>query len=103
MTAPPPPATVPHPVPRLHADLPGVGGEVKAEPGDFRVEEVPAYRPCGAGEHLFLKVRKTDVSAEALTAHLARTLRVAKRDVGVAGMKDRRAVTTQWVSVPAAA
>ena len=92
--------TTPHPVPRLHGDLPGVSGALKVEPTDFRVEEVPAYEPCGEGSHLFLKVEKTDLSAEALVAHLARTLGVPKREVGVAGLKDRRAVTTQWVSVP---
>ena len=94
------PAT-PHPVPRLHAGAAVVGGVLKAEPGDFRVEELPAYEPCGEGSHLFLKVEKTDLSAEALVAHLARSLGVPRRDVGVAGLKDRRAVTTQWVSVPA--
>ncbi|QDT17055.1 tRNA pseudouridine(13) synthase TruD [Alienimonas californiensis] len=96
-------APAPHHVPRLHGDLPGVGGALKAEPADFRVSEVPAYEPCGEGPHLYLRVRKTDVSAEALTAHLARTLEVGKRDVGVAGLKDRRAITEQWVSVPATA
>ena len=95
-----PDAVTPHPVPRLHADLPGVGGVLKTEPADFRVEEVPAYEPCGEGSHLFLKVEKTDLAAEALVAHLARTLRVPRRDIGTAGLKDRRAVTTQWVSVP---
>ena len=93
----------PHAVPRLHADLPGVGGTLKAEPGDFRVAEVPAYEPCGEGSHLFLRVRKTDVSAEALTAHLSRTLGVGRGEIGTAGLKDRRAVTEQWVSVPTAA
>ncbi len=100
--SPPARRPVPRPVPRLHADVPGVGGALKTEPGDFRVSEVAAYEPCGDGPHLYLRVRKTDVSAEALTAHLARTLGVGKREIGTAGMKDRRAVTEQWVSVPAA-
>jgi tRNA pseudouridine13 synthase len=33
--------------------------------------------------------------------HVARTLRISPRDVGTAGLKDRRAVTRQFVSVPA--
>ena len=97
-----PDAVTPHPVPRLHGDLPGTGGTLKAEPADFRVEELPAYEPCGEGPHLFLKVEKTDLAAEALVARLARTLQVPRREIGTAGLKDRRAVTTQWVSVPAA-
>jgi tRNA pseudouridine13 synthase len=64
------------------------------------VEEIPAYAPEGAGEFLFLWVEKTGLSAEQLTSHLARSLRVAHQDIGMAGMKDRQAVTRQMVSVP---
>jgi len=76
-------------------------GVIKAEPGDFRVEEIPAYLPSGQGEHLFLLVQKTGVSAEALLGHLARSLQVPREEIGVAGLKDRQAVTRQWISVPA--
>lgn len=68
---------------------------------DFRVEELPAYEPCGEGEHLFLWVQKRDVSARHLIQVLSRQLKVSQRDIGVAGQKDRRAVTRQYVSVPA--
>ena len=37
--------------PLLTADLPGVGGRIKAVPEDFEVEEIPAYQPGGTGEH----------------------------------------------------
>lgn len=78
-----------------------LAGQMKAVPEDFVVEEIPAYEPCGDGEHLFLWVEKRDVAAEQLVKILSRQLDVATRDIGVAGMKDRRAVTRQWVSVPA--
>jgi tRNA pseudouridine13 synthase len=89
------------PTPFLTADLPGIGGRLKQRPHDFIVEEVPAYQPCGEGEHLFLWVEKTDVAADDLLRHVARTLGISPRDVGTAGVKDRRAVTRQFVSVPA--
>lgn len=76
-------------------------GLLKVEPEDFVVEEIPAYEPCGEGEHLFLWVEKRDIAAEQLVKHLARHLDVPAREIGVAGMKDRRAVTRQWVSVSA--
>ncbi|MCA9090460.1 MAG: tRNA pseudouridine(13) synthase TruD [Planctomycetaceae bacterium] len=79
------------------------GGELKLRTADFQVEEVPAYLPCGEGEHLFLWIEKENVSAEQLTQHLARSLRVSRQDIGVAGLKDRVAVTRQWVSVPGSA
>jgi len=40
------------------------------------------------------------VSAEELVSTLARQLQVGRREIGVAGLKDRRAVTRQFVSLP---
>jgi tRNA pseudouridine13 synthase len=88
-------------LPCLTAELPGIGGVIKHIPEDFVVEEIPAYQPSGSGEHLFLWVEKRDISAEQLTQHLARALDVPRNEIGMAGLKDRRAVTRQLVSVPA--
>jgi tRNA pseudouridine13 synthase len=87
--------------PYLTADLPGTGGRIKSEPADFEVEEIPAYEPAGAGDHLFLWVEKTDLGAEYFVRQVARRLGIPNGEVGTAGLKDRRAVTRQWVSVPA--
>jgi tRNA(Glu) U13 pseudouridine synthase TruD len=89
------------PLPFLTANLPGIEGRLKECSRDFEVEEIPAYLPGGEGEHLFLWIEKEDVAAEQLTQHIARTLGISSSEVGVAGMKDRRAVTRQYVSVPA--
>src|SRR3990172_1451840 len=86
--------------PYLTADLPGIGGLLKECSQDFDVEEIPAYLPAGEGEHLFLWIEKEDISAEQLTRHVASTLGVSGREIGVAGLKDRRAVTRQYISVP---
>lgn len=88
-------------LPFLTADLPGMPGWLKVEPEDFEVEEIPAYEPVGTGEHLFLWIEKRDVAAEQLTQHLSTALGVSVGDIGMAGLKDRRAVTRQYVSVPA--
>lgn len=92
-----------HPLPRVTADLPGCGGQLRVEVEDFQVEEIPLYLPSGEGDHLYLWIEKTDVAAETLRRHVARSLGVANMDVGMAGLKDRRAVTRQWVSVPRSA
>lgn len=85
------------------ADLPGVGGRIKEQIEDFEVEEVPAYEPCGQGEHLYLWIEKRDVGAEYFVRELAKRLGIRTGDIGTAGLKDRRAVTRQWVSIPASA
>lgn len=87
--------------PLLTADLPGIGGRIKHVPKDFEVEEIPAYQPSGSGEFLYLWIEKRDMGAEFFTRQVARRLGIGPGDVGTAGLKDRRAVTRQMVSVPA--
>lgn len=87
--------------PMLTAEWPGIGGRIKVVPEDFEVEEIPAYTPCGQGEHLYLWIEKREVGAEFFTRELSRRLNISAHDIGTAGHKDRRAVTRQWVSVPA--
>lgn len=72
----------------------------RAQCEDFEVEEIPTYLPGGDGEHLFLWIQKRDISTSEVVSQLARRLGISSRDIGVAGQKDRRAVTRQFVSVP---
>jgi tRNA pseudouridine13 synthase len=88
------------PLPYLTADLPGIGGNLKDQPEDFVVEEIPAYEPCGDGQHLFLWIEKRDLPHEVLLRKLAKILEVSSDDIGTAGIKDRRAITRQYISVP---
>ncbi|MBV9124581.1 MAG: tRNA pseudouridine(13) synthase TruD, partial [Planctomycetes bacterium] len=86
--------------PLITADLPGIGGRCKDQPEDFEVEEIPAYEPSGTGDFLYLWIEKRDLGAEFFQRQLARRLAIGSQDIGMAGLKDRRAVTRQWVSVP---
>ena len=86
--------------PLLTADLPGIGGRIKTVLEDFEVEEVPAYTPSSSGDFLYLWIEKRDMGAEYFVRQIARRLEVPVSEVGTAGLKDRRAVTRQMVSVP---
>ncbi|MGC4115934.1 MAG: tRNA pseudouridine(13) synthase TruD [Myxococcales bacterium] len=86
--------------PLVTAELPGAGGSIRATPEDFEVEESPAYQPCGEGSHLFLWVEKRGRNTREVASEIARALKVAERDVGIAGQKDRQALTRQFMSVP---
>lgn len=88
---------------RLTAGLPGTGGRTRASPQDFEVEEIPAYLPSGEGEHLFLWVEKVGLDTPEAARHLASALGLRADEVSWAGLKDRVAVTRQWLSVPARA
>ncbi len=86
-------------LPYLTAEYPGIGGVMRVEPEDFQVEERPLYLPCGEGEHLYLRITKRGLSTPDLVKKLADTLGVKRMHIGVAGLKDARAVTTQMVSL----
>jgi tRNA pseudouridine13 synthase len=75
----------------------------RAVDDDFCVEEEPAYLPRGVGEHLYLHIEKRGLSTPLLLRALTVAFRVHERDVGIAGRKDERGVTRQWVSLPARA
>lgn len=86
--------------PLLTADLPGVGGRIRVRDEDFEVEEVPSYEPCGIGDHLYLWIEKRGVAPEFFSKTIAQRLGTHPGNVGTAGLKDRHAITRQWVSVP---
>ncbi|HXJ21512.1 MAG TPA: tRNA pseudouridine(13) synthase TruD [Polyangia bacterium] len=74
-----------------------------SSPETFTVEELAAYEPSGAGSHLFLWVEKRGLTTLDAIAQIAGALGLAARDVGYAGLKDRHALTRQWISVPGVA
>ncbi|MFP4262761.1 MAG: tRNA pseudouridine(13) synthase TruD [Halomonas sp.] len=78
---------------------PPPAGEYRALPEDFRVEEVLDFAPEGQGEHLWLHIEKRDLTTAMAVKALARLCEASPRAVGYSGMKDRVAVTRQWLSV----
>jgi len=84
----------------ITSDLPGTGGRLKERPEDFIVEEVPLYEFSGGGNFAFLFVEKTDLSNLDLVNRIRKHLDLEDHEVGVAGWKDKRAITRQWISVP---
>jgi len=86
-------------LPYLTHGVAGIGGRIRSEPEDFRVDERPLYLPCGEGEHLYLRVTKRLLSTPDLVRQMSSTLGVKVQGIGTAGLKDARAVTTQLVSL----
>ena len=94
-------AALPSPLParRLVQAPPVAGARIKERPGDFLVEELQLYEPCGEGEHLYLRIVKEGVSHHEMVDLLCAHFGVGPEAIGTAGMKDRAAVTSQTVSV----
>jgi tRNA pseudouridine13 synthase len=87
-------------VPLVTAALPGVGGALKAVPQDFVVEEVPLYAASGAGEHVYVTHSRSGSATREVVLAMAAAFGLQPRDVGYAGLKDKRAVATQTFSLP---
>jgi tRNA pseudouridine13 synthase len=75
-------------------------GTLRTQPEDFVVEEDLGFTASGEGQHVLLKVRKRNANTQWVARELARLCGCHPRDVGYAGLKDRRAVAVQWLTVP---
>lgn len=76
-----------------------VGGDMGTRNEDFEVTEIPAYLPCGEGEHVYLWIEKCGKTTLDVQKLLEKAYGVREADVGYAGKKDIHAVTRQWFSV----
>src|SRR5262245_24452350 len=86
-------------LPYISSELPGVGGVLRATPDDFVVEEVPLYEAQGDGQHLYVNISKVGLTTKEVQIGLERLFGLKKGDVSFAGMKDKRAHTTQTFSL----
>lgn len=83
----------------LTTALPGSGGQIRETLEDFSVEELPLYLPEGSGSHAYARVEKRGLTTRDLVLALMKE-GLKEGEIGVAGLKDKYAVTRQWLSVP---
>ena len=87
-------------LPYLSAHLPGTGGGIRQETQDFTVEEIPLYLPSGEGDHLYCWIEKRELTTRAALEIVAAGTGCPVESIGVAGLKDKFAVSRQWISLP---
>lgn len=80
-------------------DTPGCEGILRSDPTDFQVEEVYENLRYEGGRYLVLEVEKKDWDTHHLIRELSRQLRISQKRFGWAGTKDKRAVTSQRISI----
>lgn len=78
---------------------PKVAGEIRQNIDDFFVDEDLGFEPDGEGHHVLLHIEKRDTNTQWLVKQVARYAELPAMEVGYAGLKDRHAVTRQWISV----
>ncbi|GAA8707216.1 tRNA pseudouridine(13) synthase TruD [Helicobacter pylori] len=67
---------------------------------DFCVHEVPLYEFSNTGEHAVIQVRKSGLSTLEMLQIFSQILGVRIAELGYAGLKDKNALTTQFISLP---
>lgn len=89
----------------------GIGGRIKEKPEDFIVEEIMpdgrvlkegkelGYSDVGEGEYVHFTLQKKNWSTLRAIREISKRLRVSGKRLGFAGTKDKRAVSTQRVSL----
>jgi len=72
---------------------------LKSSAADFEVEEILGFEPSGEGEHLFLWVEKCGLGTHELITRMAKDHDLPPNAFGYSGLKDKHALTRQWLSL----
>lgn len=83
----------------LSATPPLNHAKLRTVAADFQVVEEPPCLPSGEGEHIWLHIRKTEMTTADVARVLSKASGLHPRNISFAGQKDRNAITTQWFSV----
>jgi tRNA pseudouridine13 synthase len=72
---------------------------IKSEPADFRVRELLEFEQVPDGVHWVHLLRKEKLSTQEALSAIVQHSGVDRADLAYAGMKDRQAITEQYVSI----
>lgn len=79
-------------------DTEGIDGRLKKYPEDFQVEEIIDLGTLKEGDYSIAKIWARNWETNRLIIELAKRLNIDRRDISFSGTKDKRAVTTQYMS-----
>jgi tRNA pseudouridine13 synthase len=73
--------------------------KLKRQPDDFQVEEIPLITPGGQGRFVFYRLTKRGLGTLEAIEAICRRWNLAGRRVSYGGLKDRHALTVQYVTI----
>jgi tRNA pseudouridine13 synthase len=73
--------------------------KIKCQPEDFRVEELPVVAPGNHGRYTFYRLTKRGIGTIEAIDSIRQRWNLAGRSVSYAGLKDRHAMTTQFLTI----
>jgi len=77
----------------------GIGGILRQEVDDFIVTEITNREEGDSGKQLILELTKRNWDMHHVIRDLSRKFGISQKRIGFAGTKDKRAVTTQKISI----
>ncbi len=80
-------------------DTKPTGGTIRESNEDFYVEEVPLSEPTDSGSNTWIQIIKDGRTTLDVVLDIAQYLHISRKRMGFAGMKDRSAITKQWLCV----
>ena len=72
----------------------------KQSPETFKVIENTLVKPQKRGDFRLLEVTKTSISTIELIEYISSVLKIKEKEISYAGLKDKHAVTTQYLTLP---
>jgi tRNA pseudouridine13 synthase len=81
------------------SDQEGIGGRLRSIPEDFVVEEIAKHPDNTTGSYLICRLTKNNWDQQRAIKEIANRLGISHQRIGFAGTKDKRAITTQYISL----
>ena len=78
---------------------PGIGGVIRDKYEYFYVEEIPEHLPEGEGPNIWICIEKLGRTTLVVVLDISRDLHISRKRTGFAGMKDKKAITRQWICI----
>lgn len=80
---------------------PGIGGTIRNRYEEFYVEEIPVKEllPSGEGPNVWIWIEKLGRTTLDVLLDISRDLHISRKRMGFAGMKDKKALTRQWICI----
>ncbi len=73
---------------------------IKERPEDFVVYEVADIYPEGSGDYSLYRLKKRGLTTWDVLGEIAKRLRLRQDEIGYGGLKDRHALSYQFVTIP---
>ena len=87
------------PIPRVQIPARALCGTIRNQYEDFYVEEIPEIVPEGEGPNVYVWIEKLGRTTLDVALDIARDLHISRKRMGFAGMKDKKALTRQWICI----